>query len=106
MIGNPDPAELPAAYRRAAAELRRLLPAVPESAQQAMVAAALCLDHAAVQAEGMAAMAASASPATRARPSKTWTRKQKSCPGETLGHMAPTQGQPPGLPTPSNTSSP
>lgn len=43
-------------YRAAARELRRLLPTVPEEAAQAMCAAALSLDHAAVQAEAMAAM--------------------------------------------------
>lgn len=43
-------------YRTCAAALRALLPRLAEPDQQVVVAAALSLDHAAVQAEGMAAM--------------------------------------------------
>jgi len=45
-------------YRTCAAALRDLLPRLAEPDQQVVAAAALSLDHAAVQAEGMAAMVA------------------------------------------------
>lgn len=41
-------------YRAAAAELRRLLPGQPEEVGQAMVAAALSLDHAARMVDSIA----------------------------------------------------